>query len=362
MSFRRIALLAATVAAAFGQPAAAAESDELAAAVEGAVTGMIQPAYREFATAAAAAETAIGALCTGPTPDRLQAARAAFADEARAFAAVEPFRFGPARAENRIDRLLFWPDRRARGFLQVAEILRTEEPSAADAANLAAKSAAVQGLPALAHVLLGDGADGLGAPPFGFRCAYAQALATHIRRLADDLVAAWSGPAARSIRTPGPDNPEYRSDGEAVQALLRAAQEQAQIAANLKIDRPAGADGGPPAPGLAPYPGAGLAIPTTAANIDAVRRLLAAMPLERALPDDGKGIPGEADFYLGQAAAAIATARLAGDDWPSVLADPEAKSKILYAALSLRQASEVLRERLPAALGLIAGFNSLDGD
>ncbi len=64
---------------------------------------------------------------------------------------------GPAREDNRFERLFFWPDRRGRGLRQVQGILAEEDETATDPATLYQKSVAVQGLLALDFVLSGEG-------------------------------------------------------------------------------------------------------------------------------------------------------------------------------------------------------------
>ncbi len=88
---------------------AAAEAPDpakLAVATDGAVGGMIQPAYAAFAVAAGAERDEIAALCAAPSGPALADARAGFLRLAQAFAAVEPFRFGPARRDNRFSLCL----------------------------------------------------------------------------------------------------------------------------------------------------------------------------------------------------------------------------------------------------------------
>ncbi len=346
-----------------GRPALADEmADEMAAAVERAVAGMIQPAHQTFAAAAVDLRQAVDGLCAAPSPDRLNAARSAFAAAAAAFGGIEMFRFGPARADNRFERLFYWPDRRSRGFRQITATLREQDPSATDPVALEGKSVALQGLPALDYVLFGKGADGLAAPGADFRCGYARALGVRIAAVATALADEWAGPFARTIVSAGPANPTFRDAGEAVRAILQAAHEQMQITSDYMISRPLGYGSNPPKPMTAPLPQSGLGLLLAEGNIAAVERLMAAMQIRRALEEPEASLQEELAFFLDGARLAVAFARAAGRDWPGVLATPEAKTRIAYAPLALLDATEILGGKLPAALGLIQGFNSLDGD
>jgi len=114
--------------------------------------------------------------------------------------------------------------------------------------------------------------------------------------------------------------------------------------------------------GAAPYPGTGFGLQTTRANLTAMANLFAAIDLKRVLPDAHGHLPSEISFYLGAAAKALEDARAAGINWPSILADKSAANRAAYAALPLLDSVELLADRIPTALGLVAGFNSLDGD
>ena len=334
----------------------------LAAAVDGAIEHMIAPAYRSFAEAATTARTRIGALCAAPSADASAMARDGFAGAVIAFAAIEPFRFGPARRDNRFERLFFWPDRRSRGFRQVVDVIRTEDESAAAPATLEAKSVAVQGLPALDYVLAGRGSETLATAPVGFRCAYAKALGARIETVAQALSAEWSGPFAGVVRAAGPDNPIYRSHAEALQALLSAAREMLTVVADLKIRGVLGEGGERARPEAAPFAQSGLGLAETRANVEAVQALIEAMDLAKALPEDEPSLASEISFQIEQGASALRDAERIGGDWQGVADSAEARDRAAYAALALGYAADILRDRLPAALGMIAGFNSLDGD
>ena len=62
---------------------------------------VIVPGYQRFATTAATLETAMADFCAQPTPERLQAARSAFAQAMLAWQHVQPIVFGPVAAEAR---------------------------------------------------------------------------------------------------------------------------------------------------------------------------------------------------------------------------------------------------------------------
>ncbi len=72
--------------------------------------------------------------------------------------------------------MLFWPDRKGTGLKQVQAALASKDPTAADAAQLAGKSVAMQGLGALEFVLYGTGSEELATAGESYRCAYGAAI------------------------------------------------------------------------------------------------------------------------------------------------------------------------------------------
>ena len=165
-------LFAAVIAAALIIPAqsraAPAPSDEAIHAVMAAVVDdVIVPGYAAFHESAEALDNAADRLCADASPQSLDAARATFSGTVSAWGRIEMIHFGPAMDENRLERVLFYPDPRGIGLRQVQEILATEDETATKTETLAHKSVAAQGLGALEYVLFGTGSTPL--PRLGTR-------------------------------------------------------------------------------------------------------------------------------------------------------------------------------------------------
>ena len=345
-------------------PAAAQEQPDHATVVHRAIDRVIAPGHASFAEAASAQAVSMSRLCTEASEDALSEARAAFAKLVTAFSRVELYRFGPARAENRFERLFFWPDRRGRGLRQVQRLISSEDPTALDGTALAAKSVAVQGLLALDFVLSGTGSDSLVSGPSGYRCGYGMAVADAIRKTAGEVRDGWTPPGgyAEVMRGAGPGNAVYRSHAEATQELLQAAREQIQILRDLKLVALVGDSQRPAKPKTVPFWRSGLALNAILGNIEGVETLLEEGGLRELLPDDRKSLVNELAFELRQAYGAISDQARAGRDVTKIVPDSEAHQRLTYAAIPLGGAFSILSERLPQALGLSVGFNSLDGD
>ncbi|MEM8813900.1 MAG: imelysin family protein [Pseudomonadota bacterium] len=355
-SFPILAILA------FGGPAIASEPPDFGPVVERSVAQLVQN-YGALVEAATAQEEATKTLCEDPSQTGLQRARSQFADLVGAWAAVEMVRFGPAREANRYERLFFWPDRRGRGLRQVQKILATEDPTARTAEALGGKSVAVQGLPALEFVLFGTGSDSLSTEG-GFRCEYGGAIASRIATVSDEILAGWTKPDgyAAAMTDFGPDNPLYRSGGEAFQELLRAANEQIQIVRDLKIGAAIGDAPAEAKPKRAPLWRSNLTLPMIVSNMEAVETLLSEAALEGLLGSDDAWIARSVAFELRTAKSVVTELSGADPDWTVLVTDTKAHQRLAYTRIPLASVGMTLTEAMPGALGLILGFNSLDGD
>lgn len=326
--------------------------------VETMLSETILPDHAALVVATAEQQRTMRAACGTPSPETLSDAQAAFRDLVAAFSRVEMYRFGPGRQDNRLARLNFWPDRRGLGMRQVRRILQEQDQTATDPTTLRGKSVAVQGLSALEQVLA-EAADGV-MPDFA--CRYGTAIADVTHETAEALLIGWRDSQAELLRHPGPENPLYRDQGEAVKALLKAAMEQLVIVEQQKLGRvlsdgPASAN-----PLSAPFRLSGMTLRAVAVNIAASRAVLSHPDLPGLDDPDMQNLFRELDFELSQSGAAIRTAL----DYPgriaARIADPATHDLLQYARIPLQAAVDLHDIRLLPALGLTRGFNSLDGD
>ena len=144
-----------------------------------------------------------------------------------AWSKVEPIRFGPIVAEqHRYERLFYWPDPKSLGAAPGERRARQEGRDRDGAATLAAKSVALQGLPALEYLLYGDGADGLaqGRRRATFRCRFAESIAANVAGIAKDIVEGWQdGAPLRQGRfsSRAPTNAAYHTPKEVTLELFK---------------------------------------------------------------------------------------------------------------------------------------------
>ncbi len=357
---RRLPVLVAVLCLLPAAPVAADE-DARASVVAHILDNVVEPGYRALKAASDRQSSSLTALCETPGAPALATAREDFGRLVNAWSRIEFIRFGPARADNRFERLFFWPDRRGRGLKQVQALIAGQSPSAIAATTLRRKSVAVQGLLALEFALFGTGSDTLSEGDV-FRCRYAQAIAGNVALTAGELLDGWTGPYGKLARNPGPDNSVYRSAAEVLQDFVRSANEQVTIVRDLKIGASLGKAPEAAKPKRAPFWRSDLTFRSMQANLEAMRDLIANRNFSALLAPDDKWVIGSFRFEINQAIGVIETLNARKRGWIATAGDIEGHQKLAYARIPLGGGAGLLSEGLPRALGLTLGFNSLDGD
>ena len=359
MIFRTILAIAIALAAMVSLSRA---DEDRAGVISQTIDEVIVAGYSALQERAKDQERAISALCSAPSPALLETARAAFNETVRSWSRVEMFRFGPARTDYRFERMFYWPDRKGRGLQQVQAILAEKDETATSLETLQQKSVAVQGLTSLEFALFGTGSEEL-LEAGGYRCRYADAVAQAIHEVSGEFVSAWqsAGGHAALMRDPGGHNPLYKTEAEVLQALIQAAREQLEIVGDIKIKTAIGETPDDAHSKRAPFWRSGDTIASLRANIAGVQALFTGH-LDLLLGDDPASIANGLAFELSQADAALASLEQLNRSWEDLVSDPETHGKLVYALIPLHGAKETVSERYPEALGLVLGFNSLDGD
>lgn len=342
--------------------AEAATKEQSAAVVTQAVDGFIRPAYRAFRDRTLALVADTDKLCQAPNPDTLNGARDSFRRAVGTWAQAEVIRFGPITEENRLDRVLFFPDRRGLGLRQVQAALASKDPSFTDPSKLAGKSVAVQGFGALEFVLFGNDSDALGTPGGAFRCAYGRAIAGNLAAIAAAVDKAWSdreGFAARWV-SPGPDNPLYRTPDESLSELIGVFVEGLEWLRDVRLNGFLGETAEKDNPKQALFWRSGTTLAVIEANLSGLSSLLEASNLETVLPAGSGWIEDSLRFEFGNAV------RAAGDlenrAVADILADAKSRARLSYLRIVTSSLSEIFGTRLSPVLKLSTGFSSLDGD
>lgn len=360
MAKRRI-LLAAAFAALLSPAAFAAPVETGAEVVKNAIDDYIRPGYAHLAEAAGVMDAAMETLCAETSPAHLTAARDAFEDVVLAWSGIEYVRFGPVMEENRVERMLFWPDRRGIALRQIQGILAEKDETATDPASLAGKSVAVQGLNALEFVLFGSGAESLGRSEGGFRCRYGSAVAGNIETIAAAVSDGWgaSDGIAGRMTAPAPDDPAYRSDTDALQEILGILVDGTEALRDLKLKPPLGENIDDANPNAWIYRRSGLAKPSIAANFDGLETAFTASGIAGLFRPEQQYLKDSVAFEFENAERALGAIQ---KPLPEAVQDPDGYGRLAYLVIVTQSLQSLFAEQISPALGLSTGFSSLDGD
>ncbi|HEV7416627.1 MAG TPA: imelysin family protein [Tianweitania sediminis] len=320
-----------------------------------------RPAFDALVEAADHAETTIGSLCEAPSQPALDAARDAFGGLVTTWGRASVLRFGPLAANNRFERLFFWPDPRGTTLKQVQGLLVEENEAATTAASLADGSVARQGLPALEVVLFGAGAEELTATGGGFRCRLGHAIAATIEDVAQEVLADWAPnqPFAQSFIAPDGSSAPYHSASEVKGEIIKALTTVFEFVHAAEL-RPALGEKPDKARGKrAPFWRSDLTFELVVAQLQGARDLLEQAGFTEALPKVHRWIPDSILFELNTALGALRSVDIPPEH---AFEDQNARGKINLADLAVEHAGQQVSEQLAGALGLSMGFNALDGD
>lgn len=329
--------------------------------IQQAIDGFVRPAYADLHKHAETLTKAMQKLCKAPSRGELDAARTEFSATVHAWSSAEIIGFGPIKENNRLERMLFWPDRKSIGLKQVQAALSDKDPAATDPAQLAGKSVAMQGLGALEFVLFGDGADALTGKDDPYRCAYGAAVAGNIETMAGEVSAAWNKPDgfAALWANPGPQNALYRDGNEAVTELVGVFINELEMVRDVRLK---GFLGGKPEadkPKQAIYWRSQNTTNSLAGNLAGIDALFQASKLGDALPPDARWMAESIHIQL---VNGVATAKSVSGPIDKAIEDPALREKLEHFALITSSLSTLIGTRLTAEFGLTAGFSSLDGD
>ncbi|WP_312797083.1 imelysin family protein [Tianweitania sp.] len=359
----RTILIALIAIFAFAMPARAAIDEAKARSIiTAAISDFVRPVYADFAQSTQALTEGVKALCATPSQASLDDARKGFTDTVAAWSHAEIIRFGPITAENRQDRILFWPDRRSIGLKQVQAILVGKDETATDASTLAGKSVASQGLGALEFVLFGTNAETLTSADGAFRCRYAAAIAANLDGMADDLSAAWQDTDDISWLWSrfGPDNDRYRNAEEALGELVDVVVHGLEQVRDVRMNGFLGARPDGDKPKSAIYWRSGQTVTSLAANLAAMHKLMQLSGVGALVSGDGEWIPDAIDYEFSNAEAITAPER--DEPIDRLLSDPAHRASLEFLRIATSSLSGLVGQRLTGDIGLTVGFSSLDGD
>ncbi|WP_406648260.1 imelysin family protein [Aliisedimentitalea scapharcae] len=276
--------------------------------------------------------------------------KAAYHHAADAWISVSHLRFGPSEIDDRAFAIAFWPD--TKGFTPkvLAKLLGAEDPIVTDPQKFATLSVAGRGLYALEYLLYDEQLSQTGTPEY--RCDLIRAIAHDVQQNATSIQQGWELEFARTLLEPGMGQGRYETTEDSLQELFKALDTGLQITSDMRLGRPLGSFDRP-RPKRAENWRSGRSLQNVVVALQALRNLAGLLAAE----DPALAL----DLGQGFAAAILAAERLNDPIFASV-ADPQGRFRVESLKQRIDDVRVVVTTRLGPALGVAAGFNSLDGD
>lgn len=320
----------------------AVPAQERADVIRGIVEEDIVGGFAALDQRAAEMVQAAGRDCTHPGLHESYAA--AFS----AWVRVSHLRFGPSEAENRAFALAYWPDPRGRTAKAIRKMLADGDEDILSPEAYADMSIAARGFYALDYLLHEETLAEIGAPDY--RCALVRTIVADIHGTTADLAEAWAEFAPK-LTEPGPDSP-YRTEDEVLQVLYKSASGGLEFASDMRLGRPLGTFERP-RPNWAEAYRSGLSLhllqeAVRGAGGLAVRLASGDEALQARLRSELEAFRKDADALDDPAFASVA--------------DAMGRFRVESLQTDVQEIREIVQGELGPALGVSAGFNSMDGD
>jgi predicted lipoprotein len=331
------------IAVTFG--AAGAGAQPLSNLTSTALDTHILPRYTQLAAQSQVLADVAQDECTAGSA----ALNAAYGDAFDAWIGVSHLRFGPTEVDDRAFALAFWPDSRGVTPRSLLALIASEDPIGLDAAVYTDVSIAARGFYALEFLLYDETVMMAGSD--SYRCALIQTVTADIAALTHAIDVEWHETYADLLRYPTITGP-YRTDEEAAQELFKAVSTGLEFLGDTRLGRPLGTFDRP-RPTRAEVWRSQRSARHVALSLAAVREL--------ALVLAGDDVPLHAAVVDAFDRAQDRVARLDDPAFEGV-SDPSGRFFVEVLQQSVSEIRAVVRNDLGPKLGVVAGFNALDGD
>jgi predicted lipoprotein len=280
---------------------------------------------------------------------------------------VQPIVFGPIVAGARTSVIQLFPDRRGAISRQLSQALAMKDPELIAPGGLEAKSVALTGFPALDQILYDDArlpaAVATGADA-DYACALAAAIARNLAGIAAAVLDEWrhQGGFRDVVLSAAAGNDAYFSAEDASGDLLKSLHTALQSVIALKLEAPLGASLEEAKPRRAESWRSGLSLADIRANLETTRALYESpdgfgAALQALADDDQLDHAIREDFARGFARLDAIKQPL-----PAAVEDPAARAEIEALLAAVKGLRLLVAQELAPALGLLVGFNAMDGD
>jgi hypothetical protein len=334
-------------------------------------TAYAVPRFAALSKAATRMRSAAEALCRARSGAALATAKARFHDTMDAWMGVQHLGFGPAELFSRAHRIYFWPQARGRIAGAVDKLLAGG--AIPPPARMTTASAAIQGLPALEHLLFDRTAILMRDDRAGKRdCALLLAVTANIRSIAKGLAEDWAGGRVdfkRVVANPGPDNLYYKHYEDAALAFFQSLHDGLEAIVATRLRPLVGATPDADRPRLAESRSSGRSTRNIVVSLQAIAALYTGEGQSKSKDKAGfsqlvrKRGDKKLDALMRRAfKLTIANARSIGKPLEAAIRDKRLRPRVTKLLLQVRALKQIVRTRLAPAIGLAVGFNALDGD
>lgn len=335
------------------------EQPDYAAIVQATVKDHIRPAYGRMAKASKNLALIMQAACRTDEGVATPTIAKSFMDLATAWVAVQHIRFGPVTEENRYERIAYWPDPKNLTSRQMSVVLAERDPTVIDAATLAKKSIALQGLTALERLMTMAPSDD--RDEAAFRCAYAQAITENLVQITSAVETGWSEEKefVQTLAAPGPENPIYRDHREAALEVMKSLSAGLEFLHRRKLAAPLGETIEKARPKRAEFWRSRTTLEALDANFETLMKLYVSSGISAYV----KLVDERLDTTLMTSyEQALVTLKAVDKSFREAAKDKVLRPKLDYLRLLAEDLSLRSSGNLANRLGLSLGFNALDGD
>ena len=332
----------------------------------------VLPRYRSFAASTGRLREAVGALCTSTAEDSLDRARYAYHEAMDDWMEMQHLQFGPLEQQLRAHRVYFWPQARGKVGEAIADLLSAGDDDNLSPGRFSGTSVAVQGLPAVEHLLFVRG-DALSVDKAGrAECRVLEAVSRNLEEIAHEALEEWTVAAAAGgtssyadlMLEPGPGNADFPASKDATLLFFSAFHTGLSLIAEVKV-RPVLGDGLASArPPLAESRASGRSTRNVAINLEALQALYVAEAESGlgALVATSKEDTALDPLMRKAFRLTLENVRSLDATLDEAATDPALRQRAEKLSLQVRALRQLVRTRVAEALDLAVGFNALDGD
>lgn len=308
----------------------------------------IIPSYDRLAKATAAQSAAWEKACSSGDA-QTASLKEAYHQVADAWARVFHWNFGPITFLLRRDRFYHWPERRNSISKGLARLLGKPDDEKLKPENFTHSSVAVQGLPAMERLLF----EGSNPLENAWRCRVGQAIAANQATMTKGAAEEWEGEISDLIKR-GEDHPIY-FDGprETLGTFLTEVLTGYAIIKDQKILPILGASAKKAKPKLIEARRSGRFVRNLTLNLQALFSADAVL---------AKNLPAPVAKKLSVQRDAIIALAKSLPPFADAVYDKAGRAKYMALASALTAIRKDMAEVYSEHLGIVIGFNSLDGD